>query len=77
MEEERIRYLYVNAMCPKDGYFCGMPIQYEMEEDGRYHKKKCVCYHIRRGETPCPDCKHIEVAPEIPNKNAYLRDNLL
>ena len=45
--ENNIGYLYVDAMCTVDTYFCGMPVLYEKKEDGQYHKKQCYCRHIQ------------------------------
>ena len=75
--ENNIGYLYVDAMCTVDTYFCGMPVLYEKKEDGQYHKKQCYCRHIQGGMPQCPNCKHFEIAPEIAGEKDYIRDKLL
>lgn len=70
-----IKYLYVEALCPASGYRSLMPVEYE-KKDGEYHKIRCSCY-IEGVDSPCKQCKHLIVAPEIPPENSNLRDTLL
>lgn len=56
---------YVKGFCPKSHYFCLMPVKYEKEDDGKYHKQECRCYLVEKGE--CNDgksCEHFKNADE-------------
>ena len=57
---------YTEAFCPKCHYRCLMPIEYELSEDGEYHKIKCAC-----ADGTCEDktsCEHFQNAPEVEEK---------
>lgn len=43
-----------------------MPVRYEKEDDGKYHKQECRSYLVEKGE--CNDgksCEHFKNADEI------------
>ena len=77
MDGSKQKFLYIDAMCPVDGYFCGMPIIYEQKEDEQFHKVKCYCWHIREGKGQCEDCEHFKTAPDTAGPHDILRDKLL
>ena len=39
----KIMYDYIEGYCPILHYRCLMPIEYESQSDGEYHKIQCAC----------------------------------
>lgn len=65
----------VEGFCPKDGYHCLMPVEYEaVEENGaiQEYKKVCMaCRHAKTGECDTvSECSFFREAPERLEKNA-------
>ena len=56
-------YGYVTEFCTP--YRQMMPVEYEKQSDGQYHKVKMACGKVESGECDGVSCAHFQVAPEI------------
>ena len=60
----KIMYDYVEGYCPVLHYRCLMPIEYENQSDGEFHKIQCAC----DSSPDCQNkrsCEHFINAPEV------------
>lgn len=62
--------------CPKDGYQCLMPVEYQAVEVGgvvkEYRKVQIACHHLQdQGCEYKGECPFFQTAPEILEKNAH------
>ena len=56
-------YGYVTEYCSP--YRQMMPVEYEKQSDGQYHKVKMACGKVESGECDGVSCAHFQAAPEI------------
>lgn len=70
----KIMYEYVQEHCGQ--YRQLMPVMYEKQDDGQFHKIKMACRNASECKIPLENCKHFQKAESILPADK-LRDSLI
>lgn len=67
-------YYYIREFC--DPYFQSMPVQYEKQDDGQFHKVGMACTNSGKCGVSLSECKHFVAATETLEKEVLYENKI-